>query len=225
MLLLLLLQDFGNNTLVVPPPTAPESVSCILYYSDVDECMGPTAFKPVPEHYNPDAADRKFSTTVTKAQRPDLYQDEQAVAYRPGTALLYRMDVWHRGTPVLPGATRYTHHLGIRRADATWIQFEQTWARDFAGSQVMKEFVAEMSSSQRNVLGFPPPVSTGTRSRARQSQLCCGLLGYVRCDQWSCAAQGHRYWTAQTIAAVADRYDGIDMRDYAHALGDRTPKL
>ena len=38
--------------------------------------------------------------------------------FRPGTALLYRMDVWHRGTPVLEGATRYTHHIGIRHADA-----------------------------------------------------------------------------------------------------------
>ena len=45
-------------------------------------------------------------------------QGERAVRFRPGTALLYRMDVWHRGTPVLEGATRYTHHIGIRHADA-----------------------------------------------------------------------------------------------------------
>lgn len=50
----------------------------------------------------------------------------------------------------------------------------------------MKEFVAAMSTPQRNVLGFPPP--------------------------------GNRYWTAQTIAAVADRYNGIDMQDYQQAL-------
>ena len=47
-----------------------------------------------------------------------LAQGERAVRFRPGTALLYRMDVWHRGTPVLEGATRYTHHIGIRHADA-----------------------------------------------------------------------------------------------------------
>jgi hypothetical protein len=114
--------DFGNNTLVVPPPDAPESVSCILYYSDVDECMGPTAFKLRAEHFGDNPAEpswrvakhgsvgagpsdllapdelvetaldsRNFTTHRTAQQRPDIYADEQAVRYRPGTALLYRM--------------------------------------------------------------------------------------------------------------------------------------
>jgi hypothetical protein len=87
---------------------------------------------------------------------------------------------------VLPGATRYTHHMGIRRADAHHIQFEQTWAKDFWSMQHMKDFVASMETPQRSVLGFPAP--------------------------------GNRYWTVQTVAAVADRYTGIDMKDYKEAL-------
>ena len=97
---------------------------------------------------------------------------------------------------VLPGSTRYTHHLGIRRADASWIQFEQTWAKDFWSLQHMKDYVATMSTPQRNILGFPEP--------------------------------GNRYWTPQTIAAVADRYNGIDMSDYekqSPAVGDAKSKL
>ena len=47
-----------------------------------------------------DLDDRNFTTHRTRKQRPDIYADEKAVRYRPGTALLYRMDVWHRGTPV-----------------------------------------------------------------------------------------------------------------------------
>eukprot|EP01051_Picozoa_sp_SAG22_P015424 SAG22_NODE_2013_length_3140_cov_6.228214_2_plen_98_part_00 len=73
-------------------------------------------------------AARNFTTHRSPQQRPDLYSTERAVWYRPGTAFFYRMDLWHRGTPVLPEATRFTHHLGIRRADVTWVQFEQVCA-------------------------------------------------------------------------------------------------
>ena len=43
---------------------------------------------------------------------------EKAVEYRPGTVLLYRMDTFHRGTPIKPGAERLTHHFGFKRASA-----------------------------------------------------------------------------------------------------------
>eukprot|EP01050_Picozoa_sp_SAG11_P026115 SAG11_NODE_6140_length_1380_cov_1.430913_1_plen_71_part_00 len=52
--------------------------------------------------------------------------------------------------------------------------------------QHMKDFIAAMSTPQRNILGFPPP--------------------------------GNRYWTPQTIAAVGDRYTGIDMSDYEQGM-------
>ena len=54
-----------------------------------------------------DLNSRNFTTHRTVQQRPDIYSDEQAVRYRPGTALLYRMDVWHRGTPV---SNNYIEH-------------------------------------------------------------------------------------------------------------------
>src|SRR3569832_722480 len=39
--------DFGNNTLAVPPVfDQPEGVAAILYYSDVDTCLGATALVP-----------------------------------------------------------------------------------------------------------------------------------------------------------------------------------
>jgi hypothetical protein len=41
--------------------------------------------------------------------RASLYEREVAVGYQPGTVLLYRHDLWHRGTPLLPkdGLVRY----------------------------------------------------------------------------------------------------------------------
>ena len=87
---------------MVPPPTAPESVSCILYYSDVDDCLGPTAFKPMAEHFGDESSEtswrlatsgeefggehpvsRSFTTTRTAQQRPDLYEVSPGAQRRP----------------------------------------------------------------------------------------------------------------------------------------------
>ena len=48
--------DAGNNILLVPGiDTEPEAVNCILYFSDVAECGGATAFVPhTPELYDID---------------------------------------------------------------------------------------------------------------------------------------------------------------------------
>ena len=55
---------------------------------------------------------------VRRSKHHALYAKEQAVEYRPGTVLLYRMDTFHRGTPIKPGAERLTHHFGFKRASA-----------------------------------------------------------------------------------------------------------
>ena len=59
----------------------------------------------------------------------DLYGRERAVRYRPGTCLLYRLDFLHRGSPVLPGKVRWTHHTNYKRVDCEWIG-RSTWARN-----------------------------------------------------------------------------------------------
>ena len=59
---------------------------------------------------------------IRRSKHHALYLAEQAVEYRPGTALLYRMDTFHRGTPVRPGgARRLTNHCVIKRATAEWM--------------------------------------------------------------------------------------------------------
>ena len=67
---------------MVPPPTAPESVSCILYYSDVDDCLGPTAFKPLPEHHGDQASEETWRLaehgTIGMAASQLLSEDELA---------------------------------------------------------------------------------------------------------------------------------------------------
>jgi hypothetical protein len=80
------------------------------------------------------------------------------VRFAPGTALLFRMDTWHRGTPTLRGRTRYIHTLSVKRADAHWVQ-ARSWLSDRWGDRWgdVTEFIAKLASSQRSLLGFLPP--------------------------------------------------------------------
>ena len=136
-------QDYSNNTLVVPKraPEPTEVVSCIFYFSDIAEHGGATCVlrdqdlkaaveeSKVPRTYATSGFDdvnelsRTYQTGSSRyGIRQDnthpLYDHEMAVEYRPGTALLYKFDTLHRGTPVKPGGARFTVHVGLRRAAA-----------------------------------------------------------------------------------------------------------
>ena len=77
--------------------------------------------------------------------------------------LLYRLDFLHRGSPVLPGAVRWTHHTNYRKASCDWVG-RNTWARELwelERSGVAPEgftrerFLAGLSPAQRRALGAP----------------------------------------------------------------------
>ena len=163
-------QDYGNNYLTVPPPTAGsgsgpnEAIACILYYTDVEVSNGPTAFVPglVSDTDLPGIVARKFSGPGLQEPFnrkhqpegwPDVYAHEKFPRYRAGTAIFYRLDTWHRGTPCRPGGRRWVHHLVWRRADAPWIQFHH---EGFARTCALRPWLIPcLSPYQRTLLGFP----------------------------------------------------------------------
>ena len=124
--------------------------------------------------------------------RKKLYEREVPVKFRPGSVLLYRHDVFHRGTPVKPNQYRIVQNLVYRRSDAEWIT---TWNQGFARSMygdgqkfITEIIIGKSTPDQRCVLGFPAP--------------------------------GHRYWNRITLDAVCARYDvfGFDKTPYEKAL-------
>ena len=146
--------DFPNHTLTFPS-RKPEVCSLIIYYSDVDECGGHTALVPKQlddEAYaypsaltrlpgfgsRPWINDRATAEAYLAEHEPaahsfraELYKREVATKYRPGSVLFYRHDVWHRGTPLKPGAMRRVHNLSFKRADAEWITcWNHGWAKN-----------------------------------------------------------------------------------------------
>lgn len=128
--------------------------------------------------------------------RQELYRREKLVRYQRGAALFYRHDVWHRGTPLLPGVCRRVHNFVLRKRECEWITHWSrgwapslyTWTNNNHQASDFATLLATCSVEQRTVLGFPQP--------------------------------GHPYWTPYTLQAVKQRYGplGFDVGPYQQAV-------
>jgi aminoglycoside 6'-N-acetyltransferase len=202
--------DYPNHSLVHPPAwQSPEAVEVIVYLDRALDCDGSTCIvlrdapddpayrRPivdtpgvgVHEWINARASAEAHFERVdpdVAAFRAALYQRERPIDYVFGDVLLYRHDTWHRGTPVRPGTSRVAHNLAFRRADADWIS---TVHEGWAWSMYRRSRVMETLIATLSV-----------------DQRC--VLGFP--------APGHRYWTPDTLAAVAARYGplGFDPSEY-----------
>jgi hypothetical protein len=181
--------DYGNNTVLHPDWHSPEAVAAIIYYDDSDETAGGTAFVSrngdadpayqTPFVHMPGQAGKPFFNDRATVEdwfrindpaafelREKLYQREELVKFKPGTILFYRHDIWHRGTPLIPGKLRRVHNLAWRRADARgWSIWNQGWARQSYYGNV-ESIIGRSSPLQRSLLDFPlPGDSYWTKSR------------------------------------------------------------
>jgi len=206
--------DYPNHTLAHPTPwDRPEAVEMILYLSDIEDTGGSTAL--VPRSGEDDDAyrwplvntpgvgdlryvnDRESAEQYFASERPELaewrqslYDRELWTHFTPGTLLLYRHDVWHRGTPLHQGGFRIAQNITYRRAECEWISTLHTgWAWSmYRDDKYMERLIAESSLDQRAVLGFPQP--------------------------------GNSYWCEETMDAVEARYGmfGFDPAPYRSAM-------
>ena len=161
--------DYGNNTLLSPARSPsqwgpPDDVQVILYYDDCNDAGGPTAFVPGLRHTSQLPVGGIGVESL-------LYEVERYPKYKCGTALLYSLGCWHRGTPVLPSAVRRKHHPSFRTASAPYIggsvdvgdpTAKTLFALETASDGVFSvaRFLGDLSPQQRALLGFPPLHST-----------------------------------------------------------------
>lgn len=205
-------QDFANNMWVVPTDWhRPDAVAAIVFYSDVQKTGGGTAvvprrhWLPTDELYTADGRmqlcmpgiagvpfvnDRETAEKMLRdthfdahAARSRGYAREVMVDdARPGSVLLYRLDVWHRGTPVYKGHARCVHNMVWKRPDAVTMPQCGNWNAGYGRLLYygwLERFVASLRADQLLALGFPPPESP--------------------------------YWTAHTLHLVRRRFEGIDL--------------
>ena len=172
--------DYGNSTVLHPDWHQPDVVVAIVYFDDSDKTAGGTAYvtrngdsDPVyqpPFVHMPGQAGKPFINDRASAEawlrendaeayelRKQLYKREAVVAFKPGTVLFYRPELWHRGTPVVPGKLRRVQSLAWKRADARgWSIWNEGWARQSYTGKV-EAIIGRATPQQRALLDFPLP--------------------------------------------------------------------
>lgn len=173
--------DYGNNTFLHPPSwNNPEAVAAIVYFSNTKETSGSTAVVPrlgdndelyqqpyinMPGqnkfkfYNNKNIAEKYFKKIYPKIYqfRKQLYEREILPEFEVGDILFYRLDIWHRGTPVLNGKIRKVMNLLWRKKESTWIN---NWNPGFTKKMYygyLEKFFTKLSPLQRSTLGIPLP--------------------------------------------------------------------
>ena len=188
--------DFGNHYWGIPPKD-PNMIAAIVYYSDTNETGGATAL--VPRNGNEDLYcdgfrhmpgiggipfenDRKSAELMISKVSPDsaalrqqCYEREIVPTFKPGDVLFYRMDTWHRGTPVNDGQVRYVHSLCWSKSNANGIERWNPSPTRSMYSGDFERFISQLKPDQLSSIGFP----------ARDSPLWK--------DEEYCAGVRHRY--------------------------------
>jgi len=173
--------DYGNHTFLHPREWhTPDTVAAIVYFHDTSKCGGGTAvvprsgdddplYKPpytnMPgyggfQFFNSKAAAEDYfrsSNPEVAMFREHLYEREVIPHYKQGDILFYRLDTWHRGTPLKEGGIRAVQSLAWRRTDCPWYN---TWNPGLSRKMYygpIEKFFAEISPSQRASIGVPLP--------------------------------------------------------------------
>ena len=173
--------DYGNNTFLHPSSWSnPESVAAIVYFSDTNETGGKTAVVPRQGNYDelyqypyinmPGQNKYKFYNDKTHSEEyfkknyPDIYNFRKKLYNREiladtnkGDILFYRLDTWHRGTPVKKGKVRNVMNLLWKKKDCFWIN---NWNPGFSKKMYygyLENFISLLTPDQRGTLGFPLP--------------------------------------------------------------------
>ena len=177
--------DYPNHSLIHPPPwQEPNVIAMILYFDFLEDCGGPTAvvereseddpaYKP-PYINMPGVGrhrwinDRETTEEYFRDNDPSifefrkqLYAREKYVKYQPGTLLLYRHDLWHRGTPLkVPSEEsgdekmRLVLNLVFKKPGDVWVtNWQPGWAT--AAYDNLWGVVNTLDEDQKAALGIP----------------------------------------------------------------------
>ena len=144
--------DYGNHTLTYPPDLPQYwQTAYLLYYTDVDEELAPTAVCSkkhyperilVPSVYSPDA-------------RPDLYANEVKVTVPAGSVLAYSMRTFHRGTRFKREGGRLGQFVTYAPAGCPWVGIVGWPEQAIYGS--FSRWIETATLDERELLGFPAP--------------------------------------------------------------------
>ena len=143
-------RDYENHTIVVPRADgAMAQMTCFILLSDVTEVDGPTKAVPL-------SRTRDIPIGITKTKLGEMFEDEVAVTGAAGSILIYKTDVFHRGSDFkAPGRSRFVMPVDFKKRGWRW-QNKMAWA-DHATTQHWKDAMINMTPRQRDLFNWPPP--------------------------------------------------------------------
>jgi hypothetical protein len=144
--------DFGNNTLAFPKPDAEIlDLPAIIYYTDVTVDLGPTYV--VSQGFT--RGDALSPRHRSREDYPELYHHELPVTVPAGSALIYSMNTFHRGSALRASeGLRFAQNVGLKRIDSPWCG--QVTFQHEGGRPEMDHFLVHATPRQRELVGFPP---------------------------------------------------------------------
>jgi len=143
--------DFGNHTLAYPSSDPKYwQTTFLIYYTSVTEAHAPTAVVPW-EHYKDET---HWPIVHSKAQRPDLYENEVLATVPAGSVLAYSTRTYHRGTSFAGEVGRVGHFVSYAPKNCPWLGIVG-WP-SHGVRQSYHRWIEQSSIDEREMLGFPP---------------------------------------------------------------------
>ncbi|HEX9889893.1 MAG TPA: phytanoyl-CoA dioxygenase family protein [Nitriliruptorales bacterium] len=146
-------RDYTDNTMLVPSDDpAFTHIPFLIYLTDVSLETSPT-------HVCPRTATDDRPLWPRERPRdldPELYEHERPVVAEAGTAIVYSMSTFHRGSAFkAPTGVRFVLHVVYRPAGCEWMA-----STPFGGAfatEAGRRLMSRLDPSQRAVLGVPLP--------------------------------------------------------------------
>ena len=145
-------RDFGNHSLVVPRADRQHTqMTTFVLLSDVTAEDAPT--KLVPLEFT---RELPLSKRLTSFGR--LFDHEVAATASAGSLLIYKTDVFHRGSDFTgDNRSRFMMLVDFQQRGWRW-QGKMSWP-DRADMPGMSEAIVRMTPRERDLFGWPPPGS------------------------------------------------------------------
>ncbi len=145
-------RDYGNHNLVVPRADRRHTqMTTFMLLSDVTADDAPT--KLVPLKFS-----RELPLSIRAMRFGELFDDEVAATAPAGSLLIYKTDVFHRGSD-FTGANRSRFMMLVDFEQRGWRwQGKMSWPHR-ADAPGMRETIVRMTPRERDLFGFPAPGS------------------------------------------------------------------
>jgi hypothetical protein len=142
-------RDYGNHTLVIPSSERRHTqMTTFILLSDVTEQDAPTKLAPIEKT-------RDLPISQLRARFGELFDVEEAALGPAGSLMIYRTDVFHRGSAfTAEGRSRFAMLADFQERGWPWTG-KMAWPNS-GNDPGLADALTRMTPRQRDLFGWPP---------------------------------------------------------------------